>query len=267
MQAAVLPATAGWYWIIQGWRIFILQPLAMLTWAMLVSFILMLATLAAPVGPLIFITLMPAVTFVTLSICRNVLEGQKILPSMWVQPLQQKGLFRKLLAIGAIYVVMCLIVGLLAFLPFTDELQAAIGVMANAQDITPLIEAVQVPMMIFGVLYIILAGLFWYAPVLVGWHSTSTTQALFFSAVACWRNKWAFLVYGSAWVALFFIVDIFSGFLVSLGVSLEIAATLQMPINIALGSIMYCSFYPSYISVLSQHPSANEVTVPTNSNQ
>ena len=259
MQAAVLPAIAGWQWVFQGWHIFKQQPLAMLTWAMLISFLLMVATLAAPIGPLLFICLMPAVTFVTLTICRHITEGQKIFPSMWIQPLKTKGLFRKLLAIGSIYVVMCLIVGFLAFLPFIDELSQAMQTMTDAQDLSPLIDAVQLPMMIFAGLYVILAGLFWYAPALVGWHGTSTIQALFFSAIACWRNKWAFLVYGSIWVGLFFAVDMFSSLLVSLGISLEMAATLQVPINITLGSVMYCSFYPSYISVLSQHPNAEVI--------
>lgn len=258
MQAAILPATAGWQWVTQGWRLFTMQPLAMLTWAMLVSFMLMLATLAAPLGPMIFIALMPAVTFVTLSICRHIEAGRKIMPSMWIQPLQSKGLFRKLLAIGGIYVGLCLIVGFLAFLPFIDELQEAIQVMANAQDIQPLIQAVQMPMIIFAVLYVLLAALFWYAPALVGWHGTSTVQALFFSAVSCWRNKWAFLVYGCVWIGLFLTVDLLSGILVTLGVSVELAATLQIPINIALGSVMYCSFYPTYVSVLSQHPTDSE---------
>ena len=202
---------------------------------------------------------MPAVTFVTLTICRHITEGQKIFPSMWIQPLKTKGLFRKLLAIGSIYVVMCLIVGFLAFLPFINELSQAMQTMTDAQDLSPLIDAVQLPMMIFAGLYVVLAGLFWYAPALVGWHGTSTIQALFFSAIACWRNKWGFLVYGSIWVGLFFAVDMFSGLLVSLGLSLEMAATLQVPINITLGSVMYCSFYPSYISVLSQHPNAEVI--------
>ena len=259
MQAAVLPALAGWLWVSQGWRIFMQQPLSMLTWAMLISFLLMISTLAAPVGPLIFICLMPAVTFVTLNLCRHITNGEKIMPSMWIQPLKVKGLFRKLLMIGGIYVVMCLFVGFLAFLPFIDELHQAMQTMADAQDIQPLIDAVQLPMMIFAGLYVVLAALFWYAPVLVGWHGTTTVQALFFSAVACWRNKWAFLVYGVIWIGLFFGVDLLSSLLVSLGLSLEMAATLQVPINITLGSVMYCSFYPSYVSVLSQHPNSEVV--------
>lgn len=42
------------------------------------------------------------------------------------------------------------------------------------------------------------------------------------------------------------------GALVSLGISVDFAATLQVPINIAIGSILYASFYPTYVSVFGQ---------------
>lgn len=35
----------------------------------------------------------------------------------------------------------------------------------------------------------------WFAPVLAGWHGLSAPKALFFSFFACWRNRWAMLIY------------------------------------------------------------------------
>jgi len=37
--------------------------------------------------------------------------------------------------------------------------------------------------------------------------------------------------------------------LVWIGLSNSIAATVQVPINIVGGAVLYCSFYPSYASV------------------
>lgn len=51
--------------------------------------------------------------------------------------------------------------------------------LAESQDVAPLIEAVRKPLILFAVLYFILAALFWYSPVLIGWHNTSITQSLF----------------------------------------------------------------------------------------
>ena len=45
--------------------------------------------------------------------------------------------------------------------------------------------------------------LFWHAPALVHWHGVSPVKSLFFSAVACFRNFGALLVYGLAWLAVF----------------------------------------------------------------
>jgi len=74
-------------------------------------------------------------------------------------------------------------------------------------------------------------------------------QALFFSGIACWRNKWPFLVYGATWALVFLFIDLCAGLLVYMGLSLEFAGTLQIPFNIAAGGALYCSFYPAYTSV------------------
>lgn len=249
MQAVSLPAMAGWQWIVDGWALFKRQPMALFSWAMFVTLILIFATLTAPIGTLLFIVLMPAITLVTLSLTRHVAQGQKLMPSLWIEPLKPKGLFKKLLVLGLLYVGVCLTIGFLVFLPFADELGQAIQVLADSDDMTPLIEAVQTPMLLFAGFYFILAALFWYAPVLIGWHDTPVGKSLFFSAVACWRNKWAFLVYGAAWAAIFFGADLVVGVIVSLGMPLDIAAALQLPFNVFLGSVLYASFYPTFVKV------------------
>lgn len=252
MQAVKLPASAGWQWIFAGWYLFRQQPMALFSWAMFITLLLIVGTVAAPIGPILFIALMPSITYVTLSISRDVHAGHTIGPKKWLEPLRQPGLFKKLFLLGLIYVAICLGVGILVFLPFAGELSTAMQTLADSQDVAPLIDAVRKPMIMFAVLYFVLAALFWYSPVLIGWHNTSIVQSLFFSAIACWRNKWAFLAYGVAWAAIFFMVDFIMGALVSLGVSIDLTATIQVPVNIAIGSILYASFYPTYISVFGQ---------------
>ena len=109
--------------------------------------------------------------------------------------------------------------------------------------------ALRAPLIIFTIIYIVIAALFWYAPVLVAWHGLRLTQALFFSGIACWRNKWAFLVYAATWVLIALFLDLCSGLLVALGLSPQLASTLQIPFTIAAAGVFYCSFYPSYTSV------------------
>jgi len=254
MQAASLSAKNGIHWIKDGWQIFRRQPLALFTWAMFVSFLLMVSTMIPPIGPIIFVVLMPSISFATLSICRHVLSGKTLSASMWIEPFQQKGVFKRLLVAGVFYMATNLLAGLLAFLPFAGQVSTALQSMNASNDLMPLLDAVQEPMMLFGFLYLIVAAFFWYCPALIGWHQRGLIQSLLYSGIACWRNKWAFIVYGACWVAIFLGVDLATGLLVSVGLSVKTAATLQIPINILVGSVLYCSFYPSYVSVFESLP-------------
>ena len=258
MQAVVLPARAGYLWAKQGWLLFRSQPLAFFSWAMFISLLLMTASITPPVGPLVFIILMPAVTFMTMAACRKAASGQKMLLGMWFEPLKQKGLFKKLLAMGAVYVLICIVLGLIAFLPFMDELSQSVQTATTSNDFLPLLDAIRAPMIIFAVLYVLMASIFWYAPALAGFHNVTLLQALFFSGIACWRNKWAFIVYGLVWMSVFIGIDLVVGLLTLIGLSESAAATIQVPINIAAGSVLYCSFYPNYVSVFESEMNKSE---------
>jgi hypothetical protein len=249
MQAATLPASYGWLWVRNGLFLFKKQPLAVFTWALAISLLVIVATVTPPIGPLLFVALMPVVTLMTLSACRHIYANQTLLPSMWVQPLKEPGILKKLLAMGALYAGVSITAGLVAFLPFSAELTEGINTAAAEKDLTPFLMAMRVPVILFGTLYVIIAALFWHAPVLVAWHGLKLTQALFFSGVACWRNKWPFLIYGLAWLSIFMFIDLCTTLLMSIGLSPELAGTLQIPFNIAAGGVLYCSFYPVYTSI------------------
>lgn len=249
MQAASLPPSTGWQWVRHGFRLFMKQPLAMFAWAMAISLLVLFATFTPPIGPLLFVALMPVITLMTLSACKHIEADRIMLPSMWPQPLTKPGVFKKLFLLGGLYGGLCLAAGLIAFLPFASTLTEGIRAASVSQDLTPFVAAIRVPLVLFSILYVIIAALFWHAPVLMAWHGLRVVQALFFSGIACWRNKWAFLVYGLAWVLVFLFIDLCAGLLVRIGLSPQLAGTLQIPFNIAAGGILYCSFYPAYTTV------------------
>ncbi len=249
MQAVSLPALAGWRWVRDGWTLFRQQPMAFFSWAMFVSLILMVASVTPPIGPLLFVVLMPTATLLSLSAARSAQRGQKILIGTWIAPLRQSGVFRRLLGMGALYVLFCLVLGLIAFVPFSEEVTEALKSVTTNNDLLPLMEALRAPMAIFAVLYILMAAIFWYAPALVGWHSIPMTRALFYSGIACWRNKWAFGIYGLSWLAIFLALDTALSALSMLGIPKSLTATLQVPINVVASAVLYCSFYTSFISV------------------
>ena len=263
MQAVSLPALSGWRWVRDGWMLFRKQPMAFFSWAMFVSLILMVASVTPPIGPLFFVVLMPTATLLSLSASRHAEQGQKILLGTWIAPLRLTGVFRRLLGMGALYVLFCLLLGLIAFMPFSDEVTQAVKAVTTSNDLLPLLEAVRTPMAIFAVLYVLMAAVFWYAPALVGWHSIPMTRALFYSGIACWRNKWAFGVYGLSWLSIFLAIDTVLSALTMVGLPKSFSATIQVPINVVASAVLYCSFYTSFISVFYSAPVPEPETTAT----
>lgn len=260
MQAVSLPSLSGWRWVRDGWMLFRKQPMAFFSWAMFVSLILMVASVTPPIGPLIFVVLMPTATLLSLSAARHAEQGQKVLLGTWIAPLRLAGVFRRLLGMGALYVLFCLLLGLIAFMPFSEEVTQAVKAVATSNDLLPLLEAVRTPMAIFAVLYVLMAAVFWYAPALVGWHSIPMTRALFYSGIACWRNKWAFGTYGLSWLAIFLAIDTVLSALTMVGLPKSFSAMIQVPVNVVASAVLYCSFYTSFISVFYSEPAPEPET-------
>jgi len=256
MQAAILPITAGWFWIQQGYRLFLRQPLALFFWGMTLAVLIMASYLLPILGQVILIAAMPSLTFMTLNACRHVTNGQIMRLPMWLAPLRPvRG---RLVKLGLVYLACCLAGGFLAVIPFMGQLMDAVGAGVNplvidapisALDVQALSQAMVGPIVLFFLLYVVISALFWHAPALMGWHGLSLSRALFFSMVACWRNKWPFLLYGLSWGAIFFAVQSLSDVLFNAGMSPAVVQWLLTPVNIVVVTILYCSFYPSYVSV------------------
>lgn len=248
MQAAILPIHAGWFWIHQGYRICIRQPLAMFFWSMTLGLLITFSYLIPILGQMALIIATPSLTFITLSACRRIDAGQPMQLGMWSQPLRDSATRKRLFVLGLAYLACCIAGGIIATLPFLGNLTAALEGQGHIDELA-LLKAMQAPMLAFGILYLLISMFFWHAPALIGWHGVPMGQALFFSMVACWRNKWAFLLYGVSWAAIFFSVQMIGVFLSMLGLSASLVQLLMTPFNIGVAAVLYASFYPAYVSV------------------
>lgn len=248
MQAATLPFRSGWQWIQEGTQIFKRQPLAMFFWGLVTSLLITIASVIPILGQMALIAATPTLTFITLCACRNITQGRQMLPGMWLAPLRDKSVRGRLLRLGVAYLICCILAGFAAILPFMADLSAAVGDGSNINS-EALFNAMIRPLITFGILYVLISALFWHAPALTGWHGIKLTQALFFSMVACWRNKWPFLLYGISWGAIFIAVQYGGNLLITLGLPSGLIQLALMPVNIIVAAILYCSFYPTYMSV------------------
>jgi hypothetical protein len=85
--------------------------------------------------------------------------------------------------------------------------------------------------------------MFWHAPALVFWHGLAPVKSLFFSLVACYRNFWAFTVFGLAWMAIMVLLVLTISAIASLLGNPELAGTLLFPGLMLVASMFFTSLY------------------------
>ncbi|WP_298016595.1 BPSS1780 family membrane protein [uncultured Castellaniella sp.] len=248
LQAAILPPSAGWGWIVQGYALFRRQPLAMIFWSTATSFLINLGAAIPILGQIVLVSLTPLLTFLTLCACRHLSLGQRMLPGMWLRPLQEAGTTPALLRLGLAYLGCTMLAALAAVLPFLSQLLAAIGTEAQP-DYATLAGAMTGPMIVFGAFYVLLSALFWHAPALMGWHRLPMRRALFYSMVACWRNKWAIILYVASWAAAFYGLHLVLDGLAAAGISTTALVWLSLVLDVLITALLYCSFYPIYATI------------------
>src|SRR5262249_44456764 len=133
----------------------------------------------------------------------------------------------------------------------------------SLEQLQPLVSDIHVQsaFWLFAIFSALISVPFWYAPALVHWDHQSALKSLFFSVVACWRNKAAFTVYGLAWVGVS-IVGLIGLLLIAL-ISPTMLALLVPPFVLVLGTVFYASLYFTYADcfVPSDTPGTNDAVM------
>jgi len=153
--------------------------------------------------------------------------------------------------LGLLYVAATVLVMVLANVlgPDVDALAQA---MEKASDSTSTADVFQDPVLMQSLLWRMaltwpVALLFWHTPALLHWGQVSPLKAVFFSAIVCWRNLGAYVVYGLGWAAV----------IVALGLPLQLLGGLLGPgiwlqaLSIALGLWVVSAFYASLDATVS----------------
>ena len=94
---------------------------------------------------------------------------------------------------------------------------------------------------------------YWHAPALVHWGGLGWSKSLFFSTVAVWRNKSAFLVYGLVWAGIFLAAVASIAVLVGL-TGVPQLALLATPLTLALTTVFYASLWFTFDDSFSNTP-------------
>jgi hypothetical protein len=251
MQVRRVPALAGWRWVTEGFAILAASPMPLIASGILMIFTLLALSLPPVLGQFLPLVLSPALSFGYLQAIRRAQEGKP--PAPWtifsgLRP-QPGSPVRSLLVIGLVNATATAL-ALLATAPVDGGqwlrmlTSAAPAPAAQAAPGDTVYAA-----MVFLGLYAPLQLALWYAPLFAGLHRTPPLKSLFFSIVAVWRNKGAFLMYFVSW----FVVAIGLAVLVQVLAALlpaGVRTLILAPAGLLMMAALYCSFWPSYRDVI-----------------
>lgn len=262
MRIVPLPARAGWRWVARGFALLRRQPIALLAITFLNLLLLSLSVLIPFVGSIAPLVLAPALMVGLMRAVGTADEGGMPLPTMLFAAFREDGgrALRPLLLLGIVNAVATMLaLALAALFDGGALMQLAVGNLEEAESAALDEVDLWLAAATFVTAYLPVQMAMWYAPLFVAWHRVPPVKSLFFSLLAVWRNRGAFLVYGIGWFAI-----AFAGSLVVRAVqgafgSHPLAMSMILsPLSLALITVIYCSFWPTYREPVSD-PAAEAV--------
>lgn len=254
MKLRQVPARQGALWVRNGFRIFFRKPIA---FAMLFASFLfagLVFMLLPYVGGLLLLMALPLATLGFMLGTQAALKGDSPTAAVFWQPLRvDKARRLSMLKLGLVYAACTVAILWLADAVDGGKFDALQALMADSK--TPA-EEIQKrlldPQLQSGLavrlgLASLLSLPFWHAPALVHWGAQGWAKAMFFSTVACWRNKAAFAVYGLVWLA---VVLLFAALLNTIFVALDatrFVPAAAMPAGLMFSTVFYASLFFSFV--------------------
>ncbi len=262
MIAATLPASAGWQWLKDAFQIFRKQPFALLALLFLINMLGQILLQIPVLGVGLFIITMPIFSLIVVSACRDIRSKpagfSQLDPKSWVASLQKPKAISRLAFSGFVYAAMILLLSLVLLYPMLDEqTMNQLGNLALSVQSGADVPAESMPdigliilMACWALLLFVITLMFWHVPQLIGWEGLTVGKAIFYSFVASWRNKGAFLTYFLTWFLLFvFLQFVVLPLLLLIGLpALFIAFVMQIILMVIVATI-YCGFYSSYAAI------------------
>ena len=236
----------GYTWIRQGIWLFKQNPLGFLMLVFMYVFVAQLAVIVPVIGVFAVLLLTPTLSVGFMTACRQAIQKERIRPSVYLIALQSGQFIRnRILQLGLVYAALILLMSFV--LSLLVDFETLLPLMTTDKPITPEALRQVYLVLVFGaVLYIPIAMLMWFSPILIAWADMSVPQALFSSWLACWTNKAAFFFYLAIWSAILIAIPLMIGMIFDALNFGQAASFIVAPISMAGLTIMHCSFYATW---------------------
>ena len=236
----------GYTWIRQGIWLFKQNPLGFLMLVFMYVFVAQLAVIVPVIGVFAVLLLTPTLSVGFMTACRQAIQKERIRPSVYLIALQSGQFIRnRILQLGLVYAALILLMSFV--LSLLVDFETLLPLMTSDKPITPEALREVYLVLVFGaVLYIPIAMLMWFSPILIAWADMSVPKALFSSWLACWTNKAAFFFYLAIWSAILIAIPLTIGMIFDALDFGQAASFIVAPISVAGLTIMHCSFYATW---------------------
>jgi len=252
MKLQVVAARHGVLWVRRAFTLFFQHPMAFIGLFGACMFGALLLTLLPWVGPLLLLAALPLGSLAFMIATRIAQEGRAPMPGTVAETLRGPRARRMaLLQLGIVYAVATAAIMFLSDWVDGGALKALLQTVYSGAAPDKVALALANPMLEFGMLVRFgLAGLLsvplWHAPALVHWDAQPATKALFFSTVACWRNRAAFATYSLAWVAVILLFAVLVNLVFGLLGQVQMVAVVTLPASVIFSAVFYVSLYFSF---------------------
>ena len=239
MKLQIVPARTGFVWVKLGIQAFFKQPLALTGLFFMFMAALSIINMVPLLGNLVALALLPTMALGLMMATLETTQGRFPMPMLLIRAFRADPKnVRAMLVLGALYAAgFVLLLAITSLFDGGEFVRKFLGIGTSEGPTAGPLE-VQQGMLIFMALHLPLSLAFWHAPALVHWHGITPGKSLFFSLVACWRNKGAYTVFGLTW----FTVVMVGGVLVQL-IALLFSAPALMGVGILVLTLLTTSMF------------------------
>ena len=244
MKLHIVPANRGAQWVKLGMRTFLKQPLAMSGLFFIFLAVMSVLSVVPVVGNAVAFVLMPGVTLGLMAATLESSNGKFPMPTILVTAFRAGSLQRRrMLVLGGLYTLG--IVLIICATPLIDGGGFAKLMLLGEPPSAETRQGMdfQLAMLFASGLNMPLTLLFCHASALIHWHDTPPVKSLFFSLAAIGGNFRAFVVYGLAWMGVFFGFGIIMAILVAVVGTVETVAAIAYPAAMLVATMVFTSIY------------------------
>jgi hypothetical protein len=261
MKLQLVPARRGAHWVRRGFDVFRRQPMGFAGLFATFLFAVFALTLLPFIGPLLLLAMLPLGSLGFMIATRSALDGRFPAPRAFIEPLRApRPRLVAIVQLGIVYAAATW--GVLWFSDWVDG--GAFDALVEAQaagNASPEVMAARLadPRLEAGVLLrfgllALLSVPFWHAPALVHWGAHSAGKALFFSTVACWRNKGAFIVYCLTWLGVFVLFALLANLAFAVFGRSQLVPFVALPASLIFSTVFYASLYFTFADCFGADP-------------